>query len=164
MADKLIEHGIVFDSEVLYEELYCRKIKLTMCFNCNRFYHVSHVCNQKPKCGYCSKKHNTKDCFNREKTPKCPNCYGKHRAWQLVCPILQKKLDKTRAARASKSERYFKHQSYCNIVYTPIFQKNLDFKPLTIMQRALSKKRIAEKPLLNSATIKNSVILRFFNF
>ena len=164
MADKLIKHGIVFDSEVLYEELYCRKAELTMCFNCNGFCHVLHACNQKPKCSHCSKEHNTRDCSNREKTPKCPNCHRKNRAWQHVCPILQKKLDKTRATRASKPERYSEHQSHRNTVYTLIFQKNLDSRPLTIMQRVLSRKRVAKEPPLDNATIKNTVISRFFNF
>ena len=39
MADNLIKHGIVFDSEVLYGELDYHKVEFNIYFNCNKFYY-----------------------------------------------------------------------------------------------------------------------------
>lgn len=80
MADKLIKYGIILDSKILYEKLYYCKAKLTIYFNYNGFRHISHACNQKLKCEHCSKKHNSKDCFNKDKASKCLNCHRKHKA------------------------------------------------------------------------------------
>ena len=61
------------------------------CYRCQRWGHHQLRCTLRARCGVCSGAHNTTHCLSlhkrKEKTPACcPNCGGKHHAWNLSCP------------------------------------------------------------------------------
>ena len=62
------------------------------CFKCQKYGHHQANCTAKPKCGVCSKAHNTEVCLTahrekKETTAKCPNCAKRHHAWSLTCSV-----------------------------------------------------------------------------
>lgn len=66
--------------------------RVTRCFNCHGFGHISKTCKQKdPVCGHCADKHETKNCSKLNQTAICINCkkFGlphNHEARDLNCP------------------------------------------------------------------------------
>jgi len=69
------------------------------CYNCQRYGHHRNQCKVAARCAICSKCHPTDNCLtkfkNGEQTePKCPNCGGKHHAWNLRCEMRRSLLSK----------------------------------------------------------------------
>lgn len=67
------------------------------CYNCQRFGHHQSRCARPPTCGVCSGRHNSQQCIDKLKakqpiTTKCPNCSGKHHAWNKFCPARKSKI------------------------------------------------------------------------
>lgn len=67
------------------------------CYKCQRFGHHQARCTSSPRCGICSKPHETEDCIKRHKegattTPRCPNCRASHHAWHPQCPARLQKI------------------------------------------------------------------------
>lgn len=55
------------------------------CHRCSMFGHGSSFCNVNKACAYCSESHNSQECTNREKPPKCVNCGEQHAATDASC-------------------------------------------------------------------------------
>ncbi|GFV20506.1 uncharacterized protein TNCV_4142671 [Trichonephila clavipes] len=63
--------------------------RITQCYNCNDFHHVSQNCNMKTRCLKCGQNHRTGACEIKEKieNPLCINCNTKgHMASSTECP------------------------------------------------------------------------------
>ena len=56
------------------------------CYRCQRPNHTALSCTNKMRCLICSLEHDKKDCPN-ERTPKCSNCKGAHKANSNECPV-----------------------------------------------------------------------------
>lgn len=61
------------------------------CHKCQRFGHHQLRCYGTQTCGVCSGPHDTTECTRKHKegqktTNKCPNCAGRHHAWNTRCP------------------------------------------------------------------------------
>ncbi|KAK4873635.1 hypothetical protein RN001_012995 [Aquatica leii] len=76
-------------------------IRVTRCFNCQKYGHHSTNCKSDIQCGHCAEKHETKTCPNPDRDPTCANCvrFGhkgnvvKHKATSNTCPAYLKRLD-----------------------------------------------------------------------
>ncbi|KAK4875721.1 hypothetical protein RN001_012143 [Aquatica leii] len=76
-------------------------IRVTRCFNCQKYGHHSSDCKSELQCGHCAEKHDTKACPNLERDPTCANCvrFGhkgdivRHKAISNTCPAYLKRLD-----------------------------------------------------------------------
>nr|XP_015840434.1 PREDICTED: uncharacterized protein LOC107399195 [Tribolium castaneum] len=76
-------------------------LRITRCFKCQKFGHVSTCCNSEKQCGYCaSNDHESVTCIfkNEETKYKCSNCKRagqqnlNHSAGSTVCPIYNHRL------------------------------------------------------------------------
>ena len=79
------------------------------CYQCQRYGHKANTCNGQEKCGICSKRHNVKECPEKnksteEKESKCPNCGGKHSASYRGCPKFKIAKQITRIQFSSESK------------------------------------------------------------
>lgn len=88
---------------------YQRKIKNKpiQCHNCQMFGHGEKGCSIKTKCAYCSGRHKTKDCKNKDKV-KCANCNNTHTSTDISCPVRASFLD-IRENIQRKNNRYPSH-------------------------------------------------------
>lgn len=73
-------------------------VKILQCYKCMQFSHLARDCGGEVTCGHCSESHETRDCPNRNSTPKCHNCClakldHNHSAFDGTnCPILQRRI------------------------------------------------------------------------
>ena len=68
------------------------------CFNCQKYGHTFHKCNNKQACERCRQSHDTESC--REE-PQCTNCKGDHPSYSKKCPRFaeEKQVQKVRTAQ-----------------------------------------------------------------
>ena len=83
------------------------------CYRCQRWGHHQRRCTFPTKCGVCSGTHDTRDCITKfkrkEKTAACcPNCGGRHHAWNLSCPSrkaqVSRQKNRTRPVQSQKED------------------------------------------------------------
>ena len=67
-----------------------RRQTVTQCLRCQGFGHKATFCRLQRKCSHCAQLHDSRDCPNRESTPKCAGCGGDHFASSPDCPKRQK--------------------------------------------------------------------------
>lgn len=87
-ADYAILSDIVFGAQIFACEYYDRACKARQCFRCRKYGHIGTHCKAQEICGYCTKRHSTKECMEREKPgsqPRCPNCRKDHPSWSIQC-------------------------------------------------------------------------------
>lgn len=66
-----------------------RQTGKTQCFRCQRFGHVQLNCTLPPRCAFCAKDHQSRDCTKTRgpgKEATCANCEGAHPAFASGCP------------------------------------------------------------------------------
>uniref|UniRef100_A0A6M2DRX9 Putative mediator of rna polymerase ii transcription subunit 13-like trichogramma pretiosum n=1 Tax=Xenopsylla cheopis TaxID=163159 RepID=A0A6M2DRX9_XENCH len=93
----LIFRGQRIPEKVSIHAVKCRVAtynKITQCFNCLRYGHVTRQCRSGTRCSQCAENHNYKDCPNKKEHPKCALCEGNHLGLDKKCEayIRQKKI------------------------------------------------------------------------
>ena len=80
------------------------------CFKCQRWGHHQRHCKLPTKCGVCSGAHDTTACIKKHKSAQtttacCPNCGGKHHAWNLSCPSRRALIQKLKSPRPQQNQK-----------------------------------------------------------
>ncbi|GFW51198.1 uncharacterized protein TNCV_3594801 [Trichonephila clavipes] len=88
--------------------------RITQCYNCNFFHHVSQNCNMKTHCLKCGESHRTGTCQIKEKieNPLCINCNAKgHMASFTECPLFPKPRKSKGKSPVENLKRHFNNFS-----------------------------------------------------
>ena len=99
MAEQICQKGFVNNFTILLAEHHSSQHRITQCFNCSGFGHVTTHCKNNNKCGNCAGSHYTKDC--KSTAQKCANCNGSHPSWSMACKIKQAAKAKVASIRAA---------------------------------------------------------------
>lgn len=67
--------------------------KITQCHRCQAWGHATSNCRGPITCMFCATNHWTRDCPNKEKTPKCSNCSGTHQSNSPDCSVYTQRVD-----------------------------------------------------------------------
>lgn len=100
-ANKIIDEGLVWQSEVFQCERYERQCRLKQCYKCQKYGHIGTQCKAATACGYCAQEHDTRDCPSKsgqDTTKKCALCRGAHEAWNRQCPARKAETAKMKVA------------------------------------------------------------------
>ena len=67
------------------------------CYRCHRFGHHQKICQGRETCGVCAGSHPTRECTEKHRRgvttlARCPNCSGKHHAWNQGCPERRRRI------------------------------------------------------------------------
>jgi hypothetical protein len=84
-------------------ERYDASCRITQCFRCQKYGHISTICSNAAKCGHCGSDHTTEKCADVSPAPRkrCAACQGgEHTSWSAECPA---KVKETLRARAAKT-------------------------------------------------------------
>jgi hypothetical protein len=102
-ANKIIDEGLVWQSELCQCERYERQCRLKQCFNCQKYGHIGTQCKATTKCGYCAQEHSSRECptkTDKDAPRKCANCHGTHEAWRQQCQMRKGEMARIEAAHA----------------------------------------------------------------
>jgi hypothetical protein len=61
-ANKSIDTGTLWDSEVLTTVVYDRAARIRQCHNCQKYGHIGSTCSKETRCVFCAEKHHSRDC------------------------------------------------------------------------------------------------------
>ena len=101
-ADACIKQGTNIKWGTYRSERYAPQLRLTQCYNCQKFGHIARNCRSKHTCGKCSSHdHATPNCTTEE--PKCPACQGGHPSWHSECPVRAVEINKLLERRRNTS-------------------------------------------------------------
>jgi phage gp45-like len=101
-ANKLIKQGLVLEGEIKVCERFLTDAKVTQCFRCQKYGHVSKACKGRAACAYCAGGHDSRQCTQKNGTVrKCTLCEGNHAAWAASCRVKKQEI-----ARAQGVKRY----------------------------------------------------------
>ena len=75
--DQLLNLTGLLHFRVKIEDLKKRQT-VTQCLRCQGFGHKATFCRLQRKCRHCAQLHDSRECPNRESTPKCAGCGGEH--------------------------------------------------------------------------------------
>jgi hypothetical protein len=85
-------------------ETYDPKCRVTQCFKCQQYGHISPDCMSQQRCGFCGGQHITEQCAEKSQatSKRCAACrVGDHTSWSQACPAKQREL-----ARVKQAERF----------------------------------------------------------
>jgi hypothetical protein len=98
----MIREGVIMGYDLKSVERYDTRCRITQCFKCHKYGHISSICLNAEKCGFCGEGHPTESCAvkSQESRMKCAGCNGgNHTAWSKLCPARIKELGRAKAAR-----------------------------------------------------------------
>jgi len=87
-ANRIITRGLVHEGEFKTCERYLSEGRVTRCFNCQRYGHISRKCRHPAACANCAGNHTTNKCTkDPEERRKCAVCKGNHKAGSIHCVV-----------------------------------------------------------------------------
>ncbi|KAJ5393047.1 hypothetical protein N7465_012021 [Penicillium sp. CMV-2018d] len=117
-ANKAIDTGTLWDSEVLTTVLYDRAARIRQCHNCQKYGHIGNTCSNETKCVFCAEKHHSRDCQRKKDATlserKCANCGGAHNGWSKRCPDFIREIERVQAL-AQARERHHRVPAYLSM-------------------------------------------------
>jgi hypothetical protein len=108
-ANRVLQEGIVMKYDLKSAEIYDHKSRITQCFKCQRYGHISTACNNLRKCGHCGGQHHTDECAEKTqaKNRQCAACDGgDHQSWSPACPARQREMFRAKQAKRIRPRLY----------------------------------------------------------
>jgi hypothetical protein len=108
-ANRLIIEGVVLGYDLKVAERYDASCRITQCFKCQKYGHISSVCSNTETCGHCGSSHNTETCAGISPAPRkrCAACHGgEHASWSAECPARAKEILRAKTARRALSRLF----------------------------------------------------------
>jgi hypothetical protein len=121
-ANKAIDTGTLWDSEVLATVKYDRAARIRQCHNCQKYGHIGATCSNPARCVFCAEQHHSRDCESKKNATlierKCANCGGAHSGWSKRCVDFTREIERIQIL-AQHRERYHRVPAYLTISTTP---------------------------------------------
>ena len=108
-ANRMICEGVIMGFDLKLVERYDTKCRITQCFKCQKYGHISSICLNAQKCGYCGDGHSTESCSEKTQAThmRCAGCNGgNHTAWSKDCPARIKELGRAKAVKLTLSRLF----------------------------------------------------------
>jgi hypothetical protein len=108
-TNRLITEGVIMGYDLKLVERYDASCRITQCFKCLKYGHISSVCANTETCGHCSGSHNTGTCAGISPAPRkrCAACHrGEHASWSAECPARAKEISRAKTARRELSRLF----------------------------------------------------------
>jgi hypothetical protein len=83
-------------------ERYDASCRITQCFKCQKYGHISSICSNTDTCGHCGGSHNIETCAGISPAPRkrCAACHGgEHKSWSTECPARAKEILRAKTAK-----------------------------------------------------------------
>jgi hypothetical protein len=101
-ANRLINEGLAISYDLKIVERHDQRCRITQCFKCQRYGHISTQCRNQQKCGHCGGEHTTDECAAETQASQrsCAACTGgDHPSWSTACPSRIQEASRAKTAR-----------------------------------------------------------------
>jgi hypothetical protein len=108
-ANRMIREGVVMQYDLKLAETYDPKCRVTQCYKCQKYGHISTACHNQRKCGHCGGDHSTEECAEKEQATRrrCAACtIGEHASWSKTCPARERERSRAKTAQRTKARFY----------------------------------------------------------
>jgi hypothetical protein len=108
-ANRLLQEGVIMKYDLKSAVVYDYKSRITQCFKCQKYGHISTACNNLLKCGHCGGQHQTDECAEKSQATnkQCAACDGgDHQSWSSACPARQREMSRAKQAKRAKPRLY----------------------------------------------------------
>ncbi len=134
-----------------YQECACKlfekNCRVTQCFKCHEFDHMTKFCRKNQRCKKCADKHHIKKCVMSLNKRRCINCNENHELWRCICLKWQQQMKQTFEIYRNRLFKYSEMSKY-NHTFFSLFLNSLDS-----MNSSDSINSFDSTNLLNSVTI-----------
>src|SRR5450432_989386 len=103
-ANRLIIEGIVLRCDLKQVERYDASCRITQCFKCQKYGHISTIYANVEKCGHYGSDHTIEKYTGVSPTTRrrCAACQGgEHTSWSAECPARTKETFRAKAAKST---------------------------------------------------------------
>jgi hypothetical protein len=106
----MIDEGLAMAYDLKMVERFDPKARITQCFKCQRYGHISRHCMNKQKCGYCGGDHTTEECADKSQAPRksCAACNSgeQHASWSTACQARLRDMQRAKTVRRTMARLY----------------------------------------------------------
>ncbi len=100
----------------LYQECACKLFKkncrITQCFKCYEFDHMTKICRKNQRCKKYAGKHHIEKCVISSNKRRCVNCNENHEFWRCICLKWRQQMKQAFEIYRNRSFKYFETPKY----------------------------------------------------
>ncbi len=106
----------------LYQECACelfeKNCRITQCFRCHEFDHMTKICRKNQRCEKCAGKHHIKKCVMPSNRRRCVNCNENHELWRRICLKWRQQMKQAFEIYRNRLFRYSETSKYNCILFS----------------------------------------------
>ncbi len=125
MANRLMNVSMLNSYQECACELFEKNCRITQCFRCHEFDHMTKFCRKNQRCGKCADKHHIEKCVMSSNRRRCVNCNENHELWRHICFKWQQQKKQAFEIYRNRSFRYSETSKY-NRAFFSLFLNSLD--------------------------------------
>ncbi len=85
MMNRLMNMSMLNSYQECACELFEKNCRITQCFRCHEFDHITKICRKNQRCEKCADKHHIEKCVMSLNRRCCVNCNENHELWRCIC-------------------------------------------------------------------------------
>ncbi len=85
MMNRLMNMSMLNSYQECACELFEKNCRITQCFRCHEFDHMTKICRKNQRCEKCADKHHIEKCVMSLNRRCCVNCNENHELWRCIC-------------------------------------------------------------------------------
>ncbi len=112
MTNRLMNVSMLNSYQECACKLFEKNCRITQCFRCHEFDHMTKICRKNQRCEKCADKHYIEKCVMSSNRRRCVNCNENHKLWRRICLKWQQQMKQAFKIYRNRSFRYSETSKY----------------------------------------------------
>ncbi len=112
MTNRLMNVSMLNSYQECACKLFEKNCRITQCFRCHEFDHMTKICRKNQRCEKCADKHHIEKCVMPSNRRRCVNCNENHELWRRICLKWQQQMKQAFEIYRNRSFRYSEMSTY----------------------------------------------------
>ncbi len=125
MTNRLMNVSMLNSYQECACKLFEKNCRITQCFRCHEFDHMTKICRKNQRCEKCAGKHHIEKCVMPSNRRRCINCNENHELWRRICLKWRQQMKQAFEIYRNRSFRYSETSKY-NCTFFSLFLNSLD--------------------------------------
>jgi len=118
MTNRLMNVSMLNSYQECACELFEKNCRITQCFRCHEFDHMTKICRKNQRCEKCAGKHHIEKCVMSLNRRRCVNCNENHEVWRRICFKWRQQMKQAFEIYRNKSFRYSETSKYNRTLFS----------------------------------------------